>query len=117
MDFIKKNFSRYFFLTFANIIAAISFNLLVKPINLVSGGSPGLALVLSKICNLSTSSIINIIYVITFILGVMFLDKKSVIGIIYASIIYPLFVNLTDNITNIVVLNYNDLFLIVIIGS
>ena len=117
MDIIKKNLPRYLLLTFANLIAAVSFNLLVKPINLVSGGSPGLALVISKIVDLSTSQIINIIYVITFILGFIFLDKKSVVGIIYASIIYPLFVNLTDNITSIVSLNYHDVFLIVIIAS
>ena len=117
MSIIKKNFSKYLLLTFANLISAISFNLLVKPINLVSGGSPGLALVISKVVDLSTSQIINIIYVITFVLGIIFLDKKSVIGIIYASIIYPLFVNMTDNITSMVSLNYNDIFLIVIIAS
>lgn len=117
MDIIKKNFPRYLMLTFANLIAAINFNLLVKPINLVSGGSPGLSLVISKIVNLSTSQIIVIIYIITFILGFIFLDKKSIIGIIYASIIYPLFVNLTENITSVVMLNYRDIFLIVIIAS
>lgn len=117
MDIVKKNLPRYLMLTFANLISAISFNLLVKPINLVSGGSPGLALVISKIINLSTSQIIIIIYIITFILGFIFLDKKSVIGIIYASIIYPLFVNITDNITSLVTLNYHDIFLIVIIAS
>ena len=74
-------------------------------------------MVISKIVNLSTSQIIDIIYIITFILGVIFLDKKSVIGIIYASIIYPLFVNMTENITNIFILNYHDIFLIVIIAS
>ena len=117
MNVIKKNFSKYFLLTFANLISALSFNLLVKPINLVSGGSPGLALIISKITNLSTSQIINIIYIITFILGVIFLDKKSVLGIIYASIIYPLFVSLFDEITNIFVLNYHDTFLIVFLAS
>ena len=117
MNIIKKNLPRYFLLTFVNLISAISFNLLVKPINLVSGGSPGLSLVISKITNLTTSQIVIIIYIITFILGVIFLDKKSVIGIIYASIIYPLFVNMTDGITNSVILSYNDTFLIVIIAS
>lgn len=117
MKFIKKNLPKYLLLTFANLISAISFNLLVKPINLVSGGSPGLALIISKISHLSTSQIIDIIYVITFILGIIFLDKKSVIGIIYASIIYPLFVTLSDGITNIVILNYHDIFLIVILAS
>lgn len=114
---IKKNFHRYIYLTIANLIAAVNFNLLAKPINLVSGGSPGLSLIINKIVNISTSDIILIIYVITFILGVIFLDKKSVIGIIYASIIYPVFVYLTDDITDILMFNYSDVFLITIFSA
>lgn len=117
MSLTKKYFYRYFFLTIANLIAAINFNLLAKPINLVSGGSPGLSLVISKIVNISTSDIITIIYIITFVLGILFLDKKSVVGILYASIIYPIFVYLTENITDIILFNYQDIFLITIVAS
>ena len=117
MELIKKNYMRYLLLTLANLIAALNFNLLAKPINLVSGGSPGLSLVISKIVDISTSDIILIIYVITFILGVIFLDKKSVIGIIFASVIYPAFVYLTEFITDVIMFNYSDIFLITILAA
>ena len=100
-----------------NLIAAINFNLLLKPINLVAGGSPGLSLIVSKIVPISTSSIIAIMYTITFILCFLFLDKKTIIGIIYASIIYPVFVYLTEDITNIIKFSYQDIFLISIISG
>ena len=117
MSKVKSYLPKYFFLILANLIAAINFNLLAKPINLVSGGSPGLALVVSKIVNISTSDIVTIIYIITFILGVIFLDKKSIIGIIVASIVYPIFVYLTDDITSLIILNYTDLLLITFIAA
>ena len=113
----KKYFIPYLMLTFANLIAALNFNLLAKPINLVSGGSGGLALVLGNVVNLSTSHLITIIYIITFILGLIFLDRKKIYGIIYASITYPLFVYLTEKITMAVVLNYKDIFLVTIIAA
>ena len=114
MNLIKKHLPRYFFLTLANLIAAINFNLLAKPINLVSGGSPGLALVISKIVDISTSDIVMIIYIITFILSIIFLGRDVLIGIIYATVTYPIFVYLTEDITNIIMFNYNDIFLITI---
>lgn len=117
MSFIKKQLPRYFFLTIANLIAAINFNLFSKPINLVTGGSPGLSLVISNIVDLSTSDIITIIYIITFVLGIVFLDKNSVVGILFASIIYPIFVYLSEDITSIIVFNYSDIFLITILSA
>ncbi len=117
MILLKKHLPRYLLLTLANLIAAINFNLLAKPINLVSGGSPGLALVVSKIVDISTSDVVTIIYVITFILSMIFLGKDVLIGIIYASIIYPFFVYMTENITNVIIFNYNDIFLITIIAG
>ena len=117
MKAFKKNFLRYFFLTLANLIAAINFNLLAKPINLVSGGSPGLALVVSKIVNLSTSDIVTIIYVITFILSMILLGKDVLFGIIFASVVYPIFVYATENITSLITFNYTDIFLVTIIAG
>ena len=113
----KSYLPKYLFLTIANLIAAINFNLLAKPINLVAGASPGLSLVISKIFNFSTSDIVSMIYVITFFLSIIFLGREVLIGIIYASIIYPIFIYLTENITDIIIFNYSDIFLITIIAG
>ena len=97
------------------LVAAINFNLLLKPINLVSGGSGGLALVLQNVINISTSHIIAVIYVITVILSLIFLSKKTAASIILASILYPLCTYLTDDISSAIYLNYDDVFLFAII--
>lgn len=114
---IYENKYRVLLFSFSILIAAINFNLLLKPISLVSGGSGGLALVLENIIPLSTSHLITIIYVITVILSIIFLSKKTVASIVLASILYPLCTYLTEDITSIIYLNYNDIFLICIISG
>ena len=47
----------------------------------------------------------------------MFLEKKTIASIIIASLLYPSFTYLTENITNIIHLNYNDIFLVCIMSG
>ena len=111
---IKNSWLKILLFTISIVLAAINFNLLLKPINVVSGGSGGVALVLQNVVNISTSGIIAIVYVITVILAILFLDKKALFSIIYASILYPVATYLTEDITSVITLNYHDVFLICI---
>lgn len=98
----------------AIMISAVNFNLLLKPIKIVCGGSGGIALVVDKVFNISTSHVIAIVYIITIILSFIFLDKKTIASILLASILYPGFTYLTENITNVIHLNYDDILLVCI---
>ena len=113
--FANKN--RIVIFTISILISAINFNLLLKPINMVCGGSGGVALVLKNIFYISTSHIIAIIYIITVILSIIFLDRKMIASILVASILYPGFTYLTENIIDIIHLNYDDIFLICIMSG
>lgn len=117
MKHFYKNKKHVVIFIFSILISAINFNLLLKPINMVCGGSGGLALVLQNVVPISTSHIITIIYVISMILSIIFLEKKTIASILLASILYPSFTYLTENITSIVFLNYSDVFLICIISG
>ena len=92
MKNIYQNKVRIVIFSFSLLLAAINFNLLLKPINMVSGGSGGLALVLTNFINISTSHLIAIIYVIMIILAFIFLDKKTFASILLASILQILFI-------------------------
>ena len=115
--YIKNIFKRYLSLTIALIISALCFNLLLSPINLVAGGTNGLAIVLEQIFGISSNDLITIIYIMMFLLSFLFLGKDSFVGILYASIMYPLLVNLTSGISSVIVINYNDPFLIAIFAG
>ena len=117
IKYLKNNSQSIIEFTLSLLLAAINFNLLLKPINLVAGGAGGLSIILSNFFNISVSNLITIIYIITFLLSLFFLDKKTIRSIIYASILYPVFVNLTDNISSVIMLKYNDILLISIISG
>jgi len=117
MKDMLKNKKRVFIFGISILVSAINFNLLLKPISMVCGGSGGVALVLDNIFHISTSHIIAIIYVITVILSILFLDRKMIASILVASVLYPGFTYLTENITSIIHLNYDDVFLICIMSG
>lgn len=117
IEYLKKNWRSILEFTLSLLISAINFNLLLKPINLVAGGASGLAIVLSNFVSISISDLITIVFVITFLLGLFLLDKKTVRSIIFASIFYPILVKLTENIANIFMFNYTDYLLITVISG
>ena len=114
---IYHNKLRILLFSISIMVAAINFNLLLKPVHLVSGGTGGLALVLQNVFDISTSHLIAITYVIMIVLAIIFLDKKTVASIVLASILYPLCTYLTDDITSIIHFNYHDVFLICIMSG
>ncbi len=117
MSEIFKNKKKVIIFSILILISAINFNLLLKPISIVCGGSGGLALVFNKIFGISTSHIIALVYVITVILSIIFLEKKTIASIIIASVLYPAFTYLTEDITSIIHLNYDDVLLVCIMSG
>lgn len=90
---------KYIILIISLFIAAINFNLFLKPLNLVTGGNQGIAIILKHITNLKSSIIIFIINMIALILSYIFLRKDTTLSLVIASLTYPLFIKLTSNIS------------------
>ena len=103
----------YFYLLLMLFIASINFNLFLKPLNLVVGGTQGLSLIIHHFIPISFSIIILIINIIMFILSLLFLNKKITISLVISTFIYPLFIKLTSNIDFI---NINIILIIIIVG-
>lgn len=104
---------RYLFLSVALLFAALNFNLILKPLDLVTGGTQGLALLLRHPLGLKPSFIILIINVVTLMISYFTLAKETTHGTIVATFIYPLFVKLTSFIPNLsFVHDYEFLFVI-----
>ena len=109
---IAKKVFKYFVLILCLFISAINFNLLMKPVNFVTGGTPGLSIIIEYFFGIPTNYFIYFVYIITFILSYLILGKKSILGVLVATISYPLFVILTSDIIKYIIIDYNDLFLL-----
>ena len=58
---------KYILLTLSLFFAAINFNLFLKPLNLVTGGTQGLVIIINKFLDIKPSILILIINIISLI--------------------------------------------------
>ena len=90
-------------LLFFLALSAINFNLILKPFNIVVGGTQGLALVVSHLTKTTPAFVILLINLITFLSSIFLLDKQVTKGIIISTFIYPFFINIMAFTSNLMV--------------
>ena len=106
-----RKMKRYLLLLVALFFAALNFNVILKPLSLVTGGTQGVALLLNHLLQLSPALLILIINLITFITSYFTLSKTVTYGTMIASFAYPLFVKITSIIpTFLIVTNIHCYF-------
>ncbi|HHX52169.1 MAG TPA: YitT family protein [Erysipelothrix sp.] len=92
-----KKFRSVLNLVLGNLLLAAGVSYFIVPFEILSGGMAGVAVAISPIVPLSIQAIINIIILITFVLGAIFLGKEFVLKTIVSSILFPLFIELLNN--------------------
>lgn len=110
---IKTN--RYIKLILSLLLSAILFNLLIKKINVVTGGVNGIALIVNKIFKIDEVVTISFLLLILLILSYIFLGIDNVKGSIISTIIYPFFVKLTNPLYGKIVFSESKYILVSII--
>ncbi len=91
-----KKIKKYLLLLLCLFIAALNFNLILKPLKLVAGGTQGLAIIFNHIFNIKPSIVILIINITMLIISYFKLPKDTTKGTILATFAYPIFVRLTS---------------------
>ena len=86
--------------------------MLQLPTQIVTGGSSGVSIILNYYFNWDPSQVIFIISAILLIAGFIFLGFEKTSGALVTTIIYPMFVNLTANISDYIVVDLSDKILI-----
>ncbi|CAM3716526.1 YitT family protein [Erysipelothrix urinaevulpis] len=77
-----------------NFTVAFAATFFILPNKILSGGVAGFAIALYPIFNVNPEIMINIILVVTFMLGFIFLGKEFALKTLASTILYPLFVYL-----------------------
>lgn len=104
-------------MSIAMFFSALCFNLFVSPINLVSGGTSGLAIVLREMFSFDASVSIFVLSIICFILSYVFLDAINSVAALFAGIVYPLFIKVTSGIGGIIYIDSSNILLLVIFAG
>ena len=105
----KSPFSRYIILLFFLFIYAVNYNLFLKPLDIVAGGTNGITLVVQKYFEIDTTVFMYSFYIITFILAIIFLGYREASSALIATLVYPFFVFITKDISNLSIFSQNDI--------
>lgn len=79
-----------------SLILAFSVSVFVLPYNILSGGVAGLAVAFSVLLNIESTIIINILMVVLFLIGSIFLGKKFILSTSITTLLYPVFLNIIN---------------------
>ena len=99
------------------LLNALLYNLLLLPLNLVTGGVNGVATITKYVYDINPALMIFCISLFTLILSFMYLGIERTTGSILATILYPILILLTSSIRNIVPIDTNDLLLVVLFAG
>ncbi len=112
-----KKISNYGILALGLFLAAFSFSLFLAPYNLVAGGVSGLALLIHKLFQIQESTFIMVANL--FLLGIsfLFLGKEKTKNTILGSILFPLFISITNKFVPLIHIEELELIVIAALGG
>ena len=113
----KNKIKRYIQFCFGCLLVAISFNLFLSPNELVPGGVGGFSIILNELISINKSILILGINILLLVLSYIFLGKIKTRGSILGSLLFPIFVQLTSNISSYIQIDTSQLLLSAIFGG
>lgn len=108
---LKKEdyFYKYSILVITMFVAAINYNLFLRPLKIVAGGTNGLSIIVEKIFAIEPSTFILLFSIIVLILGYFTVGIKKASSALVASFVYPVFVDATEILTSFVSVSESDI--------
>lgn len=113
----KKKIYRIIILLFALLMSALVYNIFLLPLNIVSGGTGGIATITKHIYHINPSVMLLILSISSIIISFLYLGVEKTSGAIIASFIYPLFVSITEPIAKMIPIETTDTFIVIIFAG
>ena len=114
----KKNKTyRIVLISLSTILWAILYNLFLLPMKLVTGGTNGVATITNYLYGIDPAFMIFLLAAACAVISFMYLVFERTMTSLAASIAYPVLVKLTSNITDIIVIDYSDVLLLVVFAA
>lgn len=113
----NKRLWRILLMSLSLALSAILYNIFLLPLNLVTGGTQGLAIITKYIYRIDPALMIFILSAICAIFSLIFFGVERTAGTMVASIVYPLLVKITSPLATIITLDTSDMLLLVIFAG
>ena len=112
----KGRLKRYLGFVLGVLLVAISYNLFMLPSEVVYGVG-GIGIILKKICGIDPAMTILIGSIVLLILSFILLGKTKTASSVVGSLLYPVFVKLTEDIGTYIELGQAEPLIIVLFGA
>lgn len=112
-----KKILNYTILFFGLFLASFSFNLFLAPYNLVAGGVSGLALVIHQVFQIEESAFIMVANIILLGFSFLFLGREKTKNTILGSLLFPIFIRITNPIVSYIHIQELELIVIAVLGG
>lgn len=113
----KNKIRRYLWFLLGIIICACSYNIFILPYDIVFGGVGGISIIVQKFIFLNPSVIMLFFSFIFCMIGFMFLKREKVLRSVLGAVLFPVFVEITSFLTDIVAIKDADMLVIALFGG
>lgn len=113
----KKQLYRIILMGASLFLSAILYNVFLLPLSLVTGGTQGVATITHYLYDINPATMLFLLSIACAILSLMFLGVKRTAGTLVASIIYPLLVQLTSPLNELIDAENIDMLLMVLFAG
>lgn len=114
---IKNVIKDYTILTLSLLLSAVCYNVLLLPLDIVSGGTGGVGTIVKEVMNIDPAITIFVLSVICLIFSFIFLGKEKTISTAYASVAFPILVHFTRFLEQEIYFSTSDMFVIAIFAG
>jgi len=113
----KSRPKRYLMLIIGLILISVAFNLFLLPNDIVFGGVSGLSIITKKIWGWDPSAFIMISSIMLLFVSYFFLGLEKTKGSILGSLLFPVFVKITANISRYLIITESEIFVYALFGG
>ena len=108
---------KYMLLLIALFVASLNYNLFLRPLKIVAGGTNGLSLLVEKYFSISPFWFILSFSVIVLVVSLFTLGIRKTSSALVATFVYPFFVSLTEPVAGYVNVSGNDVIIATIFAG
>lgn len=112
---VKEQIKRYLTLAIGLFLYALAYNLFLKNNDIVAGDVDGIANIFKGLIN--PNILIAILCIVLLIISFPLLGLKTTVGSVIGTILFPIFITLTSNITDYIPIDSSDLLLIALVAG
>lgn len=113
----EKKGVRFFSLLVGCFMAAIAYNFVFVPHNMIVGGVTGMAVIAKALWGINTTIFIDVVDIIFIMISFMIIGKKDTMAHIIGSIAFPVMVTITSPLTKYVKLDFGSDFFMILLAA